>query len=171
MNPISDKAREIKLKAGNYMESGLKRLGALFLKTWAVPLGLLGLGLMLYGVLHQLENPHEADLFSVGITLIVVGGLLWLMAKRLDASAQLVRYRRHQNRIVRLARERGGRLTATEAAADAGLTVEETEEILKKLVDRGYVELQVTDSGMVVYRFPEVLYAHEKPWSRGVEST
>ena len=84
--------------------------------------------------------------------------------------ARLVRYRRQQNAIVRLARERGGRLSVTEAAADSGLTMQEAESILKELVDGGYVELEITTSGMVVYRFPEVLFAHEKPWSQGVDS-
>ncbi|MEW6750581.1 MAG: hypothetical protein AB1505_06340 [Candidatus Latescibacterota bacterium] len=152
------------------MEGGLKRLGALFLKCWAVPMVPLGAGLMLYGILHQLRQPHELDVFSVGVSLTVFGALLWVLARRLDAAASLVRYRRRQTRLVRLARDRGGRLTVTEAAAETGLTVEESEDILKALADRGYVELQVTDSGMVVYRFPELLLAHEKHWSRGVES-
>lgn len=160
----------IKLRVGNLMEGGLKRLGALFLKCWAVPMVPVGVGFMLYGILHKLENTHETDLFSIGVTLIIMGSLLWVLAKRLDAAARLVRYRRQQNRIVRLARERGGRLTVTEAAADSGFTVEETAEILKKLADGGFVEIEVTDSGLMVYRFPELLYGHEKHWSRGIES-
>ena len=85
-------------------------------------------------------------------------------------AAQLVRYRRQQNRIVRLAQEHGGRLTVTEAAADTGMIVEEADEILKRLSEGGYVEVEVTDAGMVVYRFPEILFGHEKTWSRGVDS-
>jgi len=170
MNHLQQTARELKRKAGNYMEGGLKRLGALFLRAWAVPMVPLGIGLMLYGLIKKLEQGHVVDQFSVGVALTIFGGLLWLLAKRLDVAARLVRYRRHQSRIVRLARERGGRLTVTEAAADADLTVEETEEILKRLADGGFVEVEVTDAGLMVYRFPEVLYAHEKQWSRGVES-
>jgi TusA-related sulfurtransferase len=48
--------------------------------------------------------------------------------------------------------------------------VEETKEVLEKLANGGYVEVEVTDSGMMVYRFPEVLFGHEKHWSRGIES-
>ena len=166
---VEQVAEDLKLKAGSYMEGGLKRLGALALKCWAVPMVPLGLALMLYGLVHQFKQGHMGG-FSVGVAFTIFGSLLWILAKRLDAAALLVRYRRQQNRIVRLARERGGRLTVTEAAADSGLTVEETEEILKKLADRGYVEIEVTDSGLMVYRFPEVLFGHEKHWSRGVES-
>lgn len=152
------------------MEGGLKRLGALFLKVWAVPMVPVGVGLMLYALVKRVEQGHVVDQFSVGVALTIFGGLLWILAKRLDAAAQLVRYRRHQNRIVRLARDRGGRLTVTETAADSGLTVEESADILKRLADGGFVEVEITDSGLVVYRFPEVVYGHEKPWSRGVET-
>lgn len=170
MKDIQQQAREIKLNAGNFMEGGLKRLGALFLRFWAVPMVPVGIGLMLYGLITKIEQGHVVDQFSVGVALAIFGSLLWILAKRLDAAAQLVRYRRQQNRLVRLAREQGGRLTVTDAAADANLTVEEAEEILKRLADGGYVEIEVTDSGLMVYRFPEIIYAHEKHWSRGVEN-
>ena len=158
---------ELKIKAGNYMEGGMKRLGALLLKFWAVPLVPVGVGLMLYGLIDRFESIEP---FSIGVTLVILGALLWVLAKKLDEAAQLVRYRRQQNRIVCLARQRGGRLTVVEAAADTGLTVEEVEEIFKRLADGGYVEIEVTDSGLMVYRFPEILFAHEKHWSRGVDS-
>ena len=106
----------------------------------------------------------------VASEIVIFGGLLWILSKKLDAAAHLVRYRRQQNRIVRLAQQRGGRLTVTEAAAETGLTVEEAGEILKRMAEGGFVEVEITDSGMIVYRFPEVLFAHEKHWSRGVES-
>ena len=148
----------------------MKRLGALFLKTWAVPLVPVGGGLMIFGLIDRIEYQQGMDLFSVGVTLVILGALLWILSKKLDEAAQMVRYRRQQNRIVRLAQERGGRLTVVEAAADTGLTVEEVEEVLKRMADGGYVEIEVTDSGLVVYCFPEILYAHEKHWSRGVDS-
>lgn len=165
---------EANLKVSSAVESGCKRLGALFLKVLAVPIVPIGLGLMLYG-LFQMLRPAASDddsfeLFAVGVTQVIFGSLLWLLAKKLDAAAHLLRYRRQQNRVVRLARQRGGRLTATETAADTGLTVEEAAEILKRLADGGFVEVEITDSGLIVYRFLEVLFAHEKRWSRGVES-
>ena len=170
MVSLETRARDTKIKAGNYMEGGLKRLGALFLKVGAVPIIPTGLGLMLWGLFSKFEQRQWEDPLSVGVALVILGALLWLLARKLDASARLVRYRRQQNAIVRLARERGGRLSVTEAAADSGLTMQEAESILKELVDGGYVELEITTSGMVVYRFPEVLFAHEKPWSQGVDS-
>jgi len=170
MKTVQTTARDAKIKAGNYMEGGMKRIGALFLKVWAVPMVPLGLGLMLWGLFSKFEQRQWEDPLSAGVALVMLGSLLWVLARKLDASAQLVRYRRQQNTIVRLARERGGRLTVTEAAADTGLTMEEVDQLLKQLADSGFVELEITDSGMVVYRFPEILFAHEKPWSRGLDS-
>ena len=164
---------EAKLKVGSAMEGGFKRMGALFLKTIAVPMFSVGLGFMLYGLFQILSDGnshHQFQAFAIGVTQVIFGGLLWILSKKLDAAAHLVRYRRQQNRIVRLAQQRGGRLTVTEAAAETGLTVEEAGEILKRMAEGGFVEVEITDSGMIVYRFPEVLFAHEKHWSRGVES-
>ena len=151
------------------MEGGLKRLGAVCLKFWAVPMIPVGVGLMLYGLVVRLEQgAHLEDTFPLGVALAILGAFLWVLADRLDAAARRVRYRRQQNSLLRLARRRGGRLTVTEAATDTGLTMEETHQILRNLADGGFVEIEVTDSGVMVYRFPEVLYGHEKEWSRGV---
>ncbi len=151
------------------MEGGLKRLGALILKAWAVVLIPLGVGVMLYGLFRKLAHNQWEDPLSMGVATVILGALLWILAKKLDAAARLVRYRRRQNRVIRLARKCGGRLTATETAAEAGLTVEEAEEILKSLSEGGYVELEVAEAGMVVYRFPEVIFAHEKHNSRSLD--
>lgn len=151
------------------MEGGIKRLGALFLKMWAVPMIPLGVGLMLFGLFRIFEENRWEDPLSVGVAFVVMGALLWVSARKLDEAAQLVRYRRQQNRLVRLARQRQGRLTVTESAAETGMTVEECESILKQMADGGYVEVEITDSGMMVYRFPEVLFGHEKMWSRSID--
>lgn len=164
MGELHRAIEDAKLKARFSMEGGMKRLGALFLKAWAVPMVPIGLGLILYGLFTNFEP------LSIGVALVLMGGLLWVLASKLDAAALLVRHRKEQNRIVRLARQKGGRLMVAEAAADSGLLVQEAEQILRELADGGYAEVEVTDSGMVVYRFPEFLYGHEKHWARGVES-
>jgi hypothetical protein len=168
MNQFLDEA---KLKVGSAVESGFKRLGALSLKAMAVAMVPMGLGLMLYGLFRILHSGEgQIAPFAIGVTLTILGTLLWFLARKLDDAAHLLRYRRQQNRVVRLAQQRGGRLTATETAAETRLTAEEAADILRRLTDGGFAEIEVTDSGLIVYRFPEVLFAHEKPWSRGVES-
>mgnify|MGYP003573460007 CR=1 FL=1 len=150
------------MRATSLLEGGAKRLGALFLLGWAVAMVPTGLGLTLWGLFNKIGNAEWEDPLSIGLALVILGGILWLLSKRLDEAARAVRRRRQENRILRLARDRGGRLMVTETAADTELTVVEAEEILKSLAEGGFVELEVTDSGLVVYRFPEVLYEHEK---------
>ena len=164
MGELQRAIEDAKLKARFSMEGGLKRLGALFLKAWAVPMVPIGLGLVLYGLFTRFEP------LSIGVALVLMGALLWVLARKLDAAALLVRHRKQQNQIVRLARQKGGRLMVAETAADTGLMVQEAEEILRELADGGYAEVEVTDSGMMVYRFPEFLYSHEKHWARRLES-
>ena len=165
---------EAKFKVNSAMEGGFKRLWALCLKILAVPTLPLGLGFTLYGLFEIVTGsaPYsDVDImpFVVGISFFAFGSLLWVLSEKLEESARLVRYRWQQNRVVRLAQQRGGRLTVTEAAAEVGFAIEEVEEILNHMADGGFVEVEITDSGMMVYRFPEVLHAHEKDRSRGVE--
>ena len=170
MRSARDATNQAKIKAGILVEGGAKRLGALFLKVWAVPVIPIGLGLMLWGLFSKFEQRQYQDPLSVGVALVILGGILWFLSRRLDESAQLVRYRSRQNSVIRLARERGGKLMVTETAADTGITMEEADRILRDLVDGGYVEMEVSDSGMVVYRFPEIVFEHEKSSSRSIDA-
>ena len=154
---------------------GFKRLGALFLKVMAVPMVPIGLGLMLYGlfqILHArcsgqpflrvFRHWRHTDHFR---QLALDIGQKARCGRALGALPTAA-----ESRGAAWPSQRNGRLTVTETAADTGLTVEEASEILKRLADGGFVEVEITDSGLIVYRFPEVLFDHEKHWSRGVES-
>ena len=76
-------------------------------------------------------------------------------------------------RVLQLARERFGRLTAVETAVEVGLTAAEAEAILRGLADGGFVEIEVNEAGVMSYRFPEVIYPATGggSWSRPLESS
>ena len=160
------------LKARAALEGGVKRLGALLLLFSAVPLFPVGFGLMVYGLFLAIDESSYRDPLSVGVALVVMSGLLWLSSRRLDSAAQLVRSRKIENDLLRLARRRGGRLTVIEAATETGYTAAETEAQLKQLAEGGFVEIEVTEAGVMVYRFPEILYAPtgDGGWSPEVET-
>ena len=161
-----------KVKARSTFEGGLKRLGALLLLFSAVPLFPVGFGLMVYGLFLAIEENSYRDPLSVGVALVVMSGLLWFSSRRLDSAAQLVRRRKMENDLLRLARRSFGRLTVIEAATETGYTAAETETVLKQLVEGGFVEIEVTEAGVMVYRFPEILYSTqaETNWSSSVET-
>ena len=139
-------------------DGGLRRAGALALTGWSAVLLPAGLGLVLYGVVERLESGAWREPLPIGVAVVAAGAIVWHLSRRLDASARAARARRDENRIVRLARERGGRLTTMEAAAETGLTAAEAEVILRGLAEGGFIEIEVTEAGIMVYRFPEVIY-------------
>jgi hypothetical protein len=55
--------------------------------------------------------------------------------------------------VLRVTRERQGIVTAVDVAADCGMSLEQAEETLARLHLRGFSEMDVADSGTVIYRF------------------
>lgn len=62
-----------------------------------------------------------------------------------------------EKEILRAARREAGKLTPTIAALKSSVSIEDAEKILKKLVDHGYADMEVTDDGRILYVFPEFL--------------
>jgi hypothetical protein len=73
-----------------------------------------------------------------------------------------------ESEILRLAEQRGGRLTAVEVASDMAISPEAAKEALDSLALRELAELEVTDSGLLVYAFHDVRRLRDKPKARGV---
>jgi hypothetical protein len=73
-----------------------------------------------------------------------------------------------ESEILRLAEQRGGRLTAVEVASDMAISPEAAKEALDSLALRELAELEVTDSGLLVYAFHDVRRLREKSGARGV---
>ncbi|HEX2188946.1 MAG TPA: hypothetical protein VHG51_08625 [Longimicrobiaceae bacterium] len=70
--------------------------------------------------------------------------------------------------ILRLAAERGGRLTAVEVATELAITPEAAKEALDGLAVRGQAEIEVTDAGLLVYGFWDVRHLGGKSSAKGV---
>jgi len=109
------------------------------------------------------------ETFSAGLGLIVTSQLIWWAGRKVHQSADRKSYAKDQNRILRMARKKGGSLTVLEAATDLRFPVKKTEEILRELAISGHVEMRISDSGMVVYHFPEIERWDEKHWARPVD--
>ncbi len=61
-----------------------------------------------------------------------------------------------ETRLYRLAKQHRGRLTVSEVVINLGISVEQAERILQSMTDGLRVRMEVTDSGAVVYDFPEL---------------
>ena len=63
-----------------------------------------------------------------------------------------------QREILRLAEVRGGSLTVTEVAANLNVSLPAAEKLLVGMDDGFRVRSEITDEGVIVYEFPEVLH-------------
>ena len=114
-------------------------------------------------------NPFMHGKLSGGLAFIVFSQLMWWAGRRVKRSGDKKAHAKNQHRILRLAREKGGSLTVTETAMDTRITVEKTEEILRELTISGHAEMRISDSGLVVYHFPEIERWEEKYRARPVD--
>ncbi len=65
---------------------------------------------------------------------------------------------RTQRRVLVLATEKGGVLTVTEVAASLNMSLDRAEELMNSMDDGFRVRSDVTEQGIIVYEFPEVLH-------------
>jgi hypothetical protein len=100
-----------------------------------------------------------------GIALVAghFGGRTRLARRRDELRQQTI-----ESEILRLAGQRGGRLTAVEVASDMAIAPEAAGAALDSLVMRELAELEITESGMLVYAFHDVRKLHEKPHAKGI---
>jgi hypothetical protein len=72
---------------------------------------------------------------------------------------------RIQRKILKLAAAKGGTLTVTEVASDLNLAIPAAEKILTSMDDDLRVRSVISDEGVIVYEFPELM--HRKELSSG----
>lgn len=89
-------------------------------------------------------------------------------ARRLRERKEQLRRDTLDAELIRLAGERDGRITVVEAVTALGVPAEAARDALSSLVTRGLADIEVTESGLLVYAFPDVRLLHEKPHSRDV---
>lgn len=82
--------------------------------------------------------------------------LLWRLMQR-GRPPRLWRSKSREAAILQLAQRLGGRLTVADVAMGTGLTLREAEAALNELVHKGYADLHVSPSGVLIYQcFPLV---------------
>lgn len=87
---------------------------------------------------------------------------------RLSRRREELRQQTIESEILRLAGQRGGRLTAVEVATDMAISPEAAKDALDSLALREQAELEITESGVIVYAFHDVRHLQEKPHAKGV---
>jgi hypothetical protein len=109
----------------------------------------------------------------VAVVLPAAGGAYLLAAPlrergRLGKRRAALREQAIESELLRLAKQLGGRVTVVEAVSELGLTPEEATRGLDWLATRGTAEVEIADSGLLVYSFYDILHLGEKSSARGV---
>ena len=114
---------------------------------------------MLIGFLKAKPDVGAAALFVTVLVAIVApaaaGAYLWWTT---FAEAELLR----------LAQSRGGKLTVVEAVAELAFDAATVEETLNAMAAAGVADVEVSDSGVLVYAFYDVQHLEEKATAKGV---
>ena len=108
----------------------------------------------------------------VVVVLPAVAGLTLLVrrpgARNAHARRESLRRETVESEVLRLAAQHGARLTVVEVVSALGVSTDAAEEALNALAARDLAEVQVTNSGVIVYMFRDIALLGEKPHARGV---
>lgn len=114
-------------------------------------------------VLGFMAGAPAYDPWLLGPAALAGGGALILWWGRAARNNRRRALHRHlEQRILALAREREGSLTASEAATALGISLPATERVLLSMEDGLRVRSDVTDEGILLFEFPE-FQARELP--------
>lgn len=87
---------------------------------------------------------------------------------RLTQRREELRRQTIESEILRLAARHSGRLTAVEVASEMAISPEAAKEALDALALREQAELEITESGVIVYSFHDVRHLEQKSRAKGV---
>jgi hypothetical protein len=131
---------------------------------------------MLFGY-TQLETDASGATRAVTLLLTVglpgVAGAALLRSHfgargRLDQRKDVLRQQTLESEILRLAGQHDGKLTVVEVVSALALPQAGAKDLLDGMVMRELADVEVTDSGVLVYSFHDIRHLSEKSTSRGV---
>jgi hypothetical protein len=139
--------------------------------------GLLVLALiMFWGSLRSgaaLSSPAAIGALLIGVGLPAAGGIALLAGRfgrgrRVSAHRVELRLRTVDAEILRLAGQRGGKLTTVEVMQELALTPEVAQAALDGMHSRELAEIEITESGVIVYAFNDVKNLSQKSSAKGL---
>lgn len=87
---------------------------------------------------------------------------------RFGRQREQLRLQTYESEILLLAQRKGGKLTVVEVAAETGLDAPTADAALQSLAQQGVADIEVTDSGVLVYAFYDIQKLPEKDTSRNI---
>lgn len=119
----------------------------------------IGVGMALVAALLISVGFVQFELAAVAVGSVMgagaTGTFWWGFKAMQDRRRALMQ--RLQRRVLLLATDKGGMLTVTEVAASMNLSLPAAEKVLDTMDDGFRVRSDITDDGIIIYEFPEVL--------------
>lgn len=66
-----------------------------------------------------------------------------------------------EKQVLRLAQEKGGRLTVAEIVAETNIDIDAADELMREFVVKGMADMKTSDSGLLSYEFFELTENHD----------
>ncbi len=106
----------------------------------------------------------EAEIVALmfGLAAGGAGYALHRVAKNSKAARRAAHLSSQQLPVLQLASRRSGKLTVTDVAAELGWTIARAEKVLDSLDDGVRVSSEVTDDGIIVFEFRELMHAPDR---------
>lgn len=127
-------------------------------RTWSVMLFVLGAIMLTVGAIET-----EVMLFVFGVLASTGAVVLHRAANQAREERRHAMIASLQRPVLKLAAERQGLLTVTDVAASLGWPMRRAEKVLQSLDDGWRVNSDVTDEGVIVYEFRELLLGRGAP--------
>ena len=141
-----------------------------------------GVALMVLGMFMLLgyagaELPHgpAVSMLTFGIAvllpLLAGGGLVvshYRRRHRLEAGRDRLARMSLEAEVLQLAQAKGGKLTAVEVMSDLAVDKLTADRLLGALAAQGMADVELTESGVMVFAFYDVAHLKDKPSARGV---
>lgn len=140
-------------------------------------IGLLAVALfMLLGVFNMNSDVGfgaTVGAFLVAVVIPAVSGFVLIRShlqsgKNLDKRRNILKQKTLEAEILNLAGKNNGKLTVVEVVREFAVDMESAGEALDSLHEKSMAEIELTESGVIVYSFYDVKHLPEKGGSRGV---
>ena len=111
--------------------------------------------------------------FLIAVVLPAVGGVAllyshWKQEEQLANRKQGLRQQTLEAEILKLAEHKGGKLTVVEVVSEMAVNTDTAKHTLDSLATRSLAEIELTDSGVLVYAFYDIQHLSEKSSAKGV---
>ena len=135
--------------------------------------------LALFMLVGFLQSEAEASGTVRALTLLLTVGLPGFAGAmllrghfgargRLEQRKDVLRQQTMESEILRLADQKGGKLMLVEVVSALALPQASAKELLDGMVMRELADVEVSDSGVIVYSFHDIRHLSEKSSARGV---